>query len=44
MSIKTESLMDLAHNTSLQRDMTGDLAFISSENLNLRLCKSAEYV
>jgi hypothetical protein len=44
MSTKTHSLMDLAHNTFLHVDMTGDLAFISSEICSLRLCKCAEHL
>ena len=43
-SIKTDALTNSIHHTSHYADMTGDTAFISSEILSLRMCKSAERV
>ena len=44
LSIKTDALMNSVHNTSHYADMTADMAFLSSENLSMRLCKSAQRV
>jgi len=43
-SFKTDELMNSVHNTSHYADVTGDMAFLSSENLTMRLCQSAERV
>jgi len=43
-SIKIDGLINSVHNTFYNAGMTGDMAFLSSENLSLRLCKSAERV
>ena len=37
-SINIDGLMNSVHNTFYNADMTGDTAFISSENLSFRLC------
>ena len=42
--IKTDQLMNYVHNSFHDADMTGDTAFLSSENLSLGLSKSAESV
>ena len=43
-SVKTDQLMNYVHNNFHDADMTGDTAFLSSENLSLGLSKSAESV
>jgi hypothetical protein len=43
-SVKTDQLMNYVHNSFHDADMTGDTAFLSSENLSLGLSKSAESV
>jgi hypothetical protein len=43
-SIKTDALLNSVHNTPHYADMPGHMAFLASQFLSLRLCKSAERV
>ena len=43
-SITTGEMMNSVHNSFHYVDMTGDVAFLSSEILSFILCKSAKHV
>jgi len=43
-SIRIGEMMNSVHNSSQYVDMTGDMAFLSSEILSFILCKSAKRV